>query len=1028
MKKTRRGVSIILLFALLLGCIPAFSIVTSALDSPFLSSVLEASGNAISNVVINSSESIGYNNEVTLYQATITSTGMRRDDPTTKLGKSSNTFSDTFSGVNIAVGGRLFTYSVPTENGLDFTVAEIEDIAARFEADHPEWKVAVVSNGTFFDNGGRTQNDDGTWEGTESMGEPEDPYMQDGKLYKSWQDSTKYGRGVIGLKSDGSMLYFTREKSGDTYYTDNGNLTKYSFVTNYRLQVLGENKNSPIYSYTMVWQGNPDYTSEPVFIAPTSSARNFTGCYVYKVKCSDYRRAHTGVSNVEKGDLTFYFEGEIESILEVTKETPGATSMKPDTGYVYIASYKALEHLQVGTCVRGTRPFAGDWTGVEYAFGFKQQILLEGEPLFKNVNENTTSSSAWYNRCDEVKYADYGTNRTAVGFKADGTPVIISMPRKVYYTSAGKFNTETSATSYELAWYMKSLGCVNAFLMDCGGSVRMYKKSTDSTTYESVVINPSNTKDGDPVAERKVANALILAYPSGETAKPKDTRLDDPDFSTEYILAKAANWYSGVTILNHPDDSSDDGKMAKFTNESSEQMGASEAINGKNFTLTQSAATYTFSPNGTKFASGYEAAIAYKKLGYTVQEGRKYTYCVKLHTLTETKYAAFLFGETPSNTETSKSLDNFATISGAFSNNGDSTYKDGTTTKRYSDVRIGFGRQGISDFGVLGIEPELKLHLETVDSKAYSYYRIDIDGLNYTVQFKGASGRWIQLEPKSGVAYYTLPEGTELVLGCASWEANTARAMAINDAVCVDITDLSNNITAASNLSASDYTQQSWDNLQTYLTKARYSVELTNQTLIDYANTSLESAISDLEKLEDIANAGIAEYEATNKAEYSAESWTRYESAYNAIVEAVNANDFTNMEALYAEYQAARNALSSINISVDIEWQEMNFVYSPVNTNDPSGGWSCPDNSNVISVKNKSNVGVDVGFGFVADEGFESLRGEFYSDGELLDDNTVELSVDESASVNFDLGGEFSSTVDGVKVGSVSLTISQSAA
>ena len=243
--------------------------------------------------------------------------------------------------------------------------------------------------------------------------------------------------------------------------------------------------------------------------------------------------------------------------------------------------------------------------------------------------------------------------------------------------------------------------------------------------------------------------------------------------------------------------------------------------------------------------------------------------------------------------------------------------------------------------------------------------------------------------------------------------------------MCVDITDLSNNITVASNLSASDYTQQSWDNLQTYLTKARYSVELTNQTLIDYANTSLESAISDLEKLEDIANASIAEYEDTNKAEYSAESWTRYESAYNAIVEAVNANDFTNMEALYAEYQAARNALSSVNISVDIEWQEMNFVYSPVNTNDASGGWSCPDNSNVISVKNKSNIGVDVGFGFVADEGFESLCGKFYSEGELLNENKVALSIDESASVNFELGGEFSSNVDGLKVGSVSLTISQ---
>lgn len=119
-----------------------------------------------------------------------------------------------------------------------------------------------------------------------------------------------------------------------------------------------------------------------------------------------------------------------------------------------------------------------------------------------------------------------------------------------------------------------------------------------------------------------------------------------------------------------------------FANYSIKDIAASTTINKTNFKLAQSNSTYTFTPKATAFASGYEAVYAYKKLGYTVEAGKKYTYCFKLATITSKKYTSFLFGELPSNTTTSKRLNNFAVIGGAFSNNGDSGY---------SDVRVGKG-------------------------------------------------------------------------------------------------------------------------------------------------------------------------------------------------------------------------------------------------------------------------------------------------------------------------------------------------
>ena len=95
MKKTLRGIAAVLTSAIIGGAIPA--ITASAASSPFDASVISASNGAISSATVKSSESIGYNNEISYYNTTIKSTGTRKDTAKAASGASSRHYAETFS-------------------------------------------------------------------------------------------------------------------------------------------------------------------------------------------------------------------------------------------------------------------------------------------------------------------------------------------------------------------------------------------------------------------------------------------------------------------------------------------------------------------------------------------------------------------------------------------------------------------------------------------------------------------------------------------------------------------------------------------------------------------------------------------------------------------------------------------------------------------------------------------------------------------------------------------------------------------
>lgn len=1020
MKKRFRITAFVLVLVMLVGMLPTVTIVSSAAPAsdPFDYSIVNASNSAINSVKVSSYTSFGGDNGVVLYDTTINSTGMRKNDAKNNLGKSSNTWADSFNA-HIAVGGtdaRLFTYSMPCSS--NFQNGYVEEIAKAFEADHPEWSVAVVTNGSFFKY--TAPNAANNVSASNTTSEPEDVYIEDGKTYdayieKGQFDSCKVGRGVIGIKSDGTPIHYTLE-NGTSYYAAAS--TPYAWDVNYTLEVLGSNLNNSIYDYAMRLGTVFDYTELPLFF-PQSTSGSFASSYVYKIKCSEYKKAYIGVNkkdvstNSEGLAPTYFFEGKVTSV------TP-TTSVSSESGYVYVVSPVKLDNIEVGTTVRGQRKMStSEWKDVEYAFGFKQHILLNGTPLFDNAFQNEygdAKQGSWNAYTEDVYYATYSSNRTAVGFKKNGDPVIISMPRTQYYNSNGR--SELSASYYEMAWYMKSLGCVNAFMMDCGGSVHMSAKNPSTGEYYDVVTNPGVTQGGADIAERMVYNALIIAYPSGKSAKEKDTPLSDPSFPPEYITATTKNtWNYGLTWQ---------GSDTKPLNSGTKTT--SGAISTSNFSLSQGTATYTITP--ITLSSNYTAMYLYKSLGYKVEAGKKYTYCFKMATQNDGKYAAVLFGKKPDFETNYGKLNDFATIGGTFSNNlGDGTY---------ADVRVGYGRLVKDDPTEQGYASgrSIRLSQEVVGGKSYGYCRVDIDGLNYTVKVKNYSGAWVEIKPKSGAAYYTLPSGTELILGGTAWDGSfDKRIMSIKDPICVDLTSLSNNITAANALKSAEYTADSWSVLTSALSEANTAKTSVSQPYINYANEKLEAAMAGLAKRIDIAKANIVEYESKGANAYTTETWATYTTAYNNLVAAVNANNLSNMDSLNSAYVTARNNLVLAVVSVDIGWQEMNFVYdSGEGEWDPEKheyvgstadtGWSSSDNSNIITVTNSSNISIGVDFGFTPEAAFSDLNGNFYNNGQILSGD-LGLEVNSSANVTLELSGTIPINTEKTNGGSVTVTVSR---
>lgn len=115
-------------------------------------------------------------------------------------------------------------------------------------------------------------------------------------------------------------------------------------------------------------------------------------------------------------------------------------------------------------------------------------ILSFGPSLIKNSTISVTTS-------DEVAKSMRSNPRTAVGK--------ISTNHYVFVVSDGRTSESAGLTLYELANFMKSLGCTYAYNLDGGGSSTMYFNG-------NVVNNP--TTNGNRINERSVSDIVYIGY------------------------------------------------------------------------------------------------------------------------------------------------------------------------------------------------------------------------------------------------------------------------------------------------------------------------------------------------------------------------------------------------------------------------------------------------------------------------------------------------------------------------------------
>ena len=365
-----------IIIALLILCalvIPTLAIPASAdLANPYN----VASGSGITSVTVSTNKLL--KNEVQYFESSVT---------TNRYASSSNTATLNTYG---AIGGantKLFVYSLGKNNDTDFKTATVKTLMQAFAEENPDWIPLAAINGDFFDM--ESSN-------TPGYGEPEGIMIQNGDVLKAHMMNVA-GVGIVGIKSDGSMIFHANGFASDS--------TAYTNPTRYNIILSDSTNSTVVQEYANTYADRAPNASKPTFVTPDSDPVDLTGKTVYVIACDTYRYAYRGGTGhvADNGAHTYFFEGKVESVRE------GTANDKPAAGTVLVAVDPAMTNnpITVGSYVKGNAALNSQWKDVVNAFGFKQAILVNGNSSFVN----TSSPSQSY--VSDTSYVTYAANRTA---------------------------------------------------------------------------------------------------------------------------------------------------------------------------------------------------------------------------------------------------------------------------------------------------------------------------------------------------------------------------------------------------------------------------------------------------------------------------------------------------------------------------------------------------------------------------------------------------------------------------------------
>ncbi|MBQ4571114.1 MAG: phosphodiester glycosidase family protein [Bacilli bacterium] len=298
------------------------------------------------------------------------------------------------------------------------------DLAKIYEQENPGWIVVGGTNGDFF-----WITDNCEIQGTS---------MQEGDFYKPY-DYNVGEHMAIGFRDDGTYVYGIVDASDKQYVQVLGEDGKYTDVA-----MINDVDDTPTATgVTLLTRfttcPSPYKDTEYVGTLPY----DLTGYTVYKVKYDVQRFDRDGSAKV--GEHRVFVKGTVTEIVNDVKTLE--IDDKEQLSYL-VTKDDSLSTLKVGDQVRCQCKLEGEWEGVTNITSAYNQVLKNGEVIDYNLPHD----------CDSG-YINAIKNRTIMGFKADGTPIMMVVEKGSY-----------GASYEECGEILKGLGCVEGFLFDGGGS------------------------------------------------------------------------------------------------------------------------------------------------------------------------------------------------------------------------------------------------------------------------------------------------------------------------------------------------------------------------------------------------------------------------------------------------------------------------------------------------------------------------------------------------------------------------------
>ena len=330
--------------------------------------------------------------------------------------------------------------SYANHNNHRWTLTTVTDLARKFESENPDWKVLAAVNGDFFDINGNGNLPYQT----------SNPLVSRGEYYKT------NGSRAIGFKNDGSTTSLI-----------SGTPQKSEYMV---LSVYGE--DGEILEEFDVHQLNtdPGENETSVYFGTYNSSK------AYVAKQVDGDSEKFVVENAElalpNNTNDFYGKGEITSNDDILLDVGQFAILSNNT--------EVIEALEIGTTIRVQYELVGDLAGADNVTGTNGKFLVAGEYSSAGLATNLGQQHP----------------RTVAGIKEDGT-IILSVidGRQIASGKAGMYGDEMAA-------YMKSLGAVEAYNLDGGGSsYLMVREGSD-------FVVKSSPSDG---VQRRNGNALLVA-------------------------------------------------------------------------------------------------------------------------------------------------------------------------------------------------------------------------------------------------------------------------------------------------------------------------------------------------------------------------------------------------------------------------------------------------------------------------------------------------------------------------------------